>query len=151
MSDDLKRRADAYFERLGIDPNQKSPSDGLPPIPVAPTQSGTDSIESDGMTTELSTLEVVTYLVYSYVAVQAHTSGHVFEGHAGGLGIGALGGVGPLYYSDLGALLATHDFGVFYAAYNGGVLQVTWGANGNATYAGVGAGGAAMGGRGNWT
>lgn len=141
---DLKARADKYFKEIGIDPDKKTDNVNFPSPPTA-----VDTVvDKSKITTEFCTIECITYIVYTYVSVQFQH--HVFEGHAFGIGIGGAFNGGVIYFADEKKLLDTKSFGIFYVAADGGVMHVTWGTHGNATVAGVGEGGAAMGGFGKW-
>ncbi len=135
------RRALAYFERNNIDIRH-------PPVPGS-KQNGMP-VRAEGLTTEACTIDLAAYLLYAHLEVVT-ASGHRFEGHSYGAGAGDLVGAGVIYYSDLGQLLATGDFGVVFAAEDGGVMQITWGKYGNATLAGVGEGFGGFGGSGSWS
>jgi hypothetical protein len=141
----LKKRAEAYFKKVGIDPTKKPEN-----APVAPTMPKilSESNSGDGITTEVAVIQVYSILVYTYC--QVNMPGYEFSGHTGGLGAGASENAGVIYYADKAKLLKTTDFGVFYAAHTGGVIHVTWGTHGNATAAGVGEGFGAFGGSGSW-
>ncbi len=145
--DQLKEEALAYFKSIGIDPNVKPDADSLPsPSTISKRQ----LLGADGVTTEACTIFTISVVFYTYVKVAF--SHHNFEGHAGGVGVGGLPAtVGVIYFADLKVLLATKDFGIFYVADDGGACHVTWGTHGNATVVGIGAGAAAMGGKGKWS
>lgn len=139
----------AYFERQGIDPREE-PTPGTHPSVDPPAPSSMANVTT-GMTTNACIIEVLSILFYTYCKVTIPDIGHEFEGHSGGLGAGDLTAAGAIYYDNLKALISTKDFGVFFAAEDGGVVQVTWGSNGNATAAGVGDALGAFGGRGSWS
>jgi hypothetical protein len=141
------KRALAYFDRKGIDPRIEPAAEAYPSVvPQAPPFTRA----TEGITTEACTIDLIAVLFYAHVTVVT-ASGHTFDGHSGGIGIGDISGAGVIYYADLSTLLSTHAFGVAFGAEDGGVMQVTWGSHGNATIVGIGEGLGAFGGSGDWT
>jgi len=145
------KKALEYFERQKIDV-RVPPKPGTFPSVVPQAPRVTTAYAAAGMTTQACMINVTSVVFYTHCSVVIlEPPGHAFEGQAGGLGLGDLAAAGVIYYDNLQALLSTGDFGVFFGAEMGGVIHVTWGANGNATAAGVGEGLGAFGGRGSWS
>lgn len=143
-SEDLKQKALDYFERKGIDVRIKPTKSMKADLPQQLKENALKGMKVDGCVIEITSVLFYTYLVFS--APQFGT----FEGHAGGFGVGELVAAGVLYYDNGSALKSTHDFGVFFGADAGGICQITWGSNGNATAVGIGDGLGAFGGQGDW-
>jgi hypothetical protein len=142
------KKALEYFDRLKIDVRVE-PKPGTFPSVAPQAPKFTKHYVGAGMETYACTIHLLSVVFYTYCDVTT-ANGHEFEGHSGGLGVGELTAVGVIYYDDLKVLLNTSAFGVFFGAEEGGVVHVTWGANGNATAAGVGEGLGAFGGSGSW-
>ena len=146
--DSLYESALQYFEEQGIDPRVKPSSKPSLELPTRPPEFF--DFESRGMITKPCVINLIGVIFYAYCKVSV-TNGRTFEGHAGGAGVGRLTAGGVIYYPDESKLYNTKDFGVFFVAKGGGTVHVTWGANGNATAAGIGSPAlGAFGGRGNW-
>jgi len=146
-----RKKADRWFAAHGINPNTPDRNNDHTVLDLVPKPQWGKGDENT--ITYNCTINVAGYLFYSHVTCQftdADGNTYLYEGGAGGIGIGDIEAEGVIYFGSEETLLKATTFGEAFIAEDGGTLQLTWGTSGNATAVGIGEGLGAFGGSGSW-